>query len=302
MKNTELNLIPIFVAIYEEKSLSKAAARLEISQPAVSKALARLRDVYDDSLFHRASNGVQPTSFATDIYPALAVSLKNFQSTLTSSRDFDPKVANRVYSIACISMAAYSLIPRAFKNIRDIAPNITLEVHPLFTEDYEADLRLERYDLIVDMAPSGRTVLKHEIILEDELVVCCREGHPRIKDSITLEQYLEEEHVVMSRWHNRRYLLSGHEHPILEKRKVVYSAPGVMEVFPVILSSDYLALAPASTIKQFEDKYPIKALSMPLELFKSSLCSYWHPSKTNDASHKWLRDQLKRAGKQIVEE
>ncbi len=76
MKNTDLNLIPIFVAIFEEQNLSKAAARLDISQPAVSKALARLRDIYDEPLFHRSPSGVEPTSFAVDIYPAMLTAFK----------------------------------------------------------------------------------------------------------------------------------------------------------------------------------------------------------------------------------
>ncbi len=77
MKSTELNLIPIFVAIYEEQNLSRAANRMDISQPAVSKALARLRDIYDEPLFHRTTSGVEPTTFAIDIYPAMAAALKN---------------------------------------------------------------------------------------------------------------------------------------------------------------------------------------------------------------------------------
>ena len=76
IRSTELNLIPIFVAIYEERSLSRAATRMEISQPAVSKALKRLREIYDDPLFHRKVAGMEPTSFAIDIYPAMAAALK----------------------------------------------------------------------------------------------------------------------------------------------------------------------------------------------------------------------------------
>ncbi|MFM5480118.1 LysR family transcriptional regulator [Aeromonas veronii] len=86
IRSTELNLIPIFVAIYEERSLSRAATRMEISQPAVSKALKRLREIYGDPLFNRKVVGMEPTSFAIDIYPAMAAALKNFSSTLSTSR------------------------------------------------------------------------------------------------------------------------------------------------------------------------------------------------------------------------
>lgn len=134
MKNTDLNLIPIFVAIFEEQNLSKAAARLDISQPAVSKALARLRDIYDEPLFHRSPSGVEPTSFAVDIYPAMLTAFKNFTSTLSASSEFEAKVSNRIFSIACVSVASYELMPQLLKQIRQHAPNISLEVHPLFTK------------------------------------------------------------------------------------------------------------------------------------------------------------------------
>ena len=173
MKSTDLNLIPIFVAIYEEQNLSKAAARLDISQPAVSKALARLRDIYDEPLFHRSTSGVEPTSFAMDIYPAMVAALKNFTSTLSASSSFDPKVSNRIFSIACVSVASYELMPQLLRQIRKSAPNVGLEVHPLFTEDYESDLRLQRYDLIIDMPPRGRTVLKMEPVFSERLMVVC---------------------------------------------------------------------------------------------------------------------------------
>lgn len=108
MKSTDLNLIPIFVAIYEEQNLSKAAARLDISQPAVSKALARLRDIYDEPLFHRSTSGVEPTSFAMDIYPAMGAALKNFTSTLSASSSFDPKVSNRIFRLLASRLLATS--------------------------------------------------------------------------------------------------------------------------------------------------------------------------------------------------
>lgn len=121
----------------------------------MSKALARLRDIYDEPLFHRSSSGVEPTSFAVDIYPAMVAAIKNFTSTLSASVEFDPKVSNRIFSIACVSILSYELLPQLMKQIHELAPNIALEVHPLFTEDYESDLRLQRYDLIIDLAPRG---------------------------------------------------------------------------------------------------------------------------------------------------
>lgn len=299
MKSTELNLIPIFVAIYEEQNLSKAANRMDISQPAVSKALARLRDIYDEPLFHRTTSGVEPTAFASDIYPALSAALKNFTSTLSSSRDFDPKSSQRVFSIACVSSASYELMPKVMNLISQVAPGIALEIHPLFTEDYESDLRLQRHDVIVGMTPMGRNLLKHEVVLNEELVVVCREDHPRLGDTIKMDEFLKEDHVVVSRWHARKSLLSSEHFEDLEKRRIVYRAAGVVEMMPVIESSDYIGVVPISAVRCFSEKYRLRTLLLPFELPDLDLCMIWHPSRTNESSHKWLREKIKVAAKQL---
>ncbi|HIF9408429.1 TPA: LysR family transcriptional regulator [Photobacterium damselae] len=299
MKNTDLNLVPIFVAIYEEQNLSKAATRLDISQPAVSKGLARLRDLYDEPLFHRNTSGVEPTTFAIDIYPAMVTALKNFTSTLSSVREFDPKTSHRIFSLACMSVASYELMPHAMKLIHQQAPNIALEIHPLFTEDYETDLRLQRYDLIIDMAPKGRTVLKFESIYTEKLNVVCSENHPRIGEQITLDEFLSEEHVVVSRWHSRRSLLSENDIPELEQRKIIYRASGALEMLPVINGSEFIGMLPKSTINAFAANYQVKGLPLPFPDSEHHLCAIWHPSRTSESAHKWLRKMIKQAGKDI---
>ncbi|WP_394165755.1 LysR family transcriptional regulator [Photobacterium piscicola] len=295
MKSTELNLIPIFVAIYEEKNLSKAASRMNVSQPAVSKALKRLREIYNDPLFHRNTTGVEPTVFATDIYPAMSTALKNFTSTLSASREFDPKISNRIFSIAVVSTVSYSLIPKLMQQIRLCAPNIALEVHPQFTEDLESDLRLQRYDLVVDLALRGRTVLKSEVIYTEKLRVVCRKDHPRIGDAISLAEFLSEEHVAASRWHSRSSLLGMDDIVELEERNIVIRAAGVFEMMPIIGSTDMIGMLPQSAIDDLGAYYKLKALDLPFDGQQHDLCMIWHPSRTADSGHRWLRQQIKKA-------
>jgi DNA-binding transcriptional LysR family regulator len=234
-----------------------------------------------------------------DIYPAMAAALKNFTSTLSASRDFDPKTSGRVFSIACVSAASYEMMPKVMQLISQVAPGIALEIHPLFTEDYESDLRLQRHDVIIDMTPRGRTTLKHEVVSTEELVVVCREDHPSIGDTIDMEQFLSLEHVVVSKWHARRSLLSSDHFRDLEKRRVVYRAAGVVEMLPVIESSDYIGMLPMSSVRCFSEKYKVKTLPLPFELDNLDMCMIWHPSRTNEPSHKWLRAKITAAAKEV---
>jgi len=171
----------------------------------------------------------------------MLTAFKNFTSTLSASSEFEAKVSNRIFSIACVSVASYELMPQLLKQIRQHAPNISLEVHPLFTEDYESDLRLQRYDLIIDMAPRGWTTLKVEPIFSERLMVVC----------------------------------------------------GALEMLPVIHGSEYIGMLPESTINAFAGTYNIKAVSLPFEHDIYDLCAIWHPSRSSESAHQWLRNQLK---------
>lgn len=299
MKSTDLNLIPVFVAVYEERNLSKAATRLAISQPAVSQALSRLRVIHDDPLFRRAALGVEPTPTATDIYPAMAASLKNYMTTLATSRDFNYRTSNRVFSIACISAASFELLPKTMELINRMASGITLEVHPLFTADYTSDLRLQKYDVILDLTPQRGTTLKHEAIATDSLVAVCRTKHPTLRKTLTMQQFLSLGHVVASRWHPRRSLLNAEHYSELDKRKVMYRASGLVEILPVVERSDYIAMFPKSVVRCFAGKYDVRTLPLPFEIDDLELSMVWHPSRTNEPSHKWLRSKLRLAAKEI---
>ncbi|ORT51010.1 LysR family transcriptional regulator [Vibrio sp. qd031] len=295
MKNTELNLIPIFVAIYEESSLSKAALRLNISQPAVSKALARLRELYGEPLFHRTPTGVTPTNFSIDIYPALLASLNNFNSTLNSTAEFDPKKSQKVFSIACISLISFTLIPILLRNIYREAPQVTIEVHPLFTEDYESDLRLQRYDLVIDRTPADHSHLHHKVISRENLVVLCSRNHPRIGEQITFEQLMEEQHVVSSVWHSRKATLSEDDYPELSRRNVRCSAAGFVEMLAVVEGSEYVCLSSHTMHGLFGEHYNLKKVSSPADTFTLDVAMIWHPSRTNETAHRWLRREIERA-------
>ncbi|ANO34467.1 LysR family transcriptional regulator [Vibrio breoganii] len=302
MKSTELNLIPFFVAVYEESSMSKAANRLGVSQPAVSKSLKRLREIYDDPLFHRSPTGVTPTTFAEDIYPALSASFKNFTSTLSATRDFDPKISERIFSIACMTPIAYQLMPELLLKIKSKAPNIDLEVHPLFTEDHESDLRLQRYDLVIDMKPLERTSLKVAKLGRESIKVIARQEHPRLSGEITVDEFLQEGHVAVSRWKSRSAILSNHHFQDLNKRRIVYRSPGVLEMLPVVCKTDYIALFPASAIDTMAKHYPIQSLETPFLDISEDICMLWHPSRTTENGHKWLRSQVQSVSKVIFKD
>lgn len=298
MKNTDLNLIPIFVAIYEERSLSKSASRLNITQPAVSKALKRLRDIYNDSLFLRDNSGMSPTPRAIDIYPAMSAALTNYTSTITMEGSFDPTTAERVYSLAVMSGLGHTFLPSVFTALRQQAPHLHFEVHPKFSKDTELDLRLQRYDFVIDAEYFAPSFLKSHYLFDEEMVAVVSTQHPRIHDELTLTQFLAEEHTVVSDWKIRTSLMSSAHISELNSRKIVYRSSNITECLPLVEKTDIIGLCAKSIVEKQRLIYNIKFFPLPLPFEKKSLSInlYWHPSRDTDPGHVWLRNMLIKEG------
>ncbi|WP_375749793.1 LysR family transcriptional regulator [Vibrio sp. HN007] len=294
MKSVELNLIPIFVAIMEERNLSRAAERLGISQPAVSKALKRLRDIYNDPIVNRNASGVEPTPFSLDIYPAMSAALTNFNSTLSSSRNFDPMTAHRVFTIAAINAVSYSFIPDLIEFLQKSAPNISLEVHPLFTEDLESDLRMQRYDLVIGK-PVNNISIRSEFLFPAELVVICSKDHPRLNDgNITKEQFLTEEHLVVSAWESRKSILDSEDIDELNKRNAVHRVAGPIELMSIVGRTELIALSTKEMAELFSEQFNVRAIDSPFKESTVDIHMMWHPSRNTEPSHLWFRNEIKK--------
>lgn len=292
MKNTDLNLIPIFVAIYEEQSLSKSAERLGITQPAVSKALKRLRDIYNDSLFLRDNSCMVATPRAIDIYPAMSAALTNYTSTITMDGGFDPTTAERVYSFAVISGLGHTFLPSAFKSLREQAPHLHFEIHPKFSKDTELDLRLQRYDFVIDAEHFAPSFINAQHLFDEEIVAVMNADHSRIDDDMTLAQFLAEEHTVVSGWQVRTSMMSKAHIAELNSRKVVYRSSGITECLPIVEKTDILALCSKTIVEKHMPIYNVKYFPLPLEKKSLSINLYWHPSRDTDPGHVWLRKFL----------
>ena len=298
--STDLNLIPVFIAIMEEQNLSRAADRLNISQPAVSQALRKLRDTYDDELFIRTSNGVHPTLVAQDIYPALQDAERQINLTLPEQRVFNPAASKRHFSIAALSIVNYTLMPILANHIRQQAPDISLEIHPLYSEDLAQDLRIRKYDLAVDLHKLDTTSVKQELVMEDSLTVICSKEHPRIGKTLSEQQFLEEKHVIHTFNNPAVSHLEAAGISVLKERKVVWEAPGILEILPIVSNSDWIATVPTGIANRYASSSQLKCFeptfhTKPLPIFMS-----WHPSLDTDKAHQWLRSQMYEAAKQLI--
>jgi len=304
MKHSDYSLIPTFVAIIEEKSYTKAAKRLSISQSAVSQAVTRLQEVFKDALFIRGSRGVEPTQFALDIYPTLASAVENIAYMTPEYTKFDPQKCDKQFTIASLSVFGFTILPELSLLMSQQAPLASVKIEPLYNQDLTSMLRSQHFDLVIEADTDEYPQLRSEIIMEDTLCVMCRTEHPRLTgDNITLDQFLAEKHVIHARYDHQHGYLAGRglkDEDLLGKRNVAWQASSIMEILPVIERCDHIAILPQRLADQYRDTYQLKQLKNSFLLNPIKVALYWHSSRTNDPTHKWLRKQLVKATAQFL--
>lgn len=304
MKHSDFSLIPIFTTIAEEKNFSKAAARLNISQAAVSQSVKKLRLLYQDPLFIRGKNGVSLTHLANDLYSQLATSVSAISATHPKHKSFNPKLSNKTFKIASLGALSHTLHVEVFRLIYEKAPNISVSIDPLPEIDLVNKLRHHEYDIVLNGDIGFHPELKSQILFEEKLCCIYRADHPRLNcNQIDKEKFLSEQHIVQSQIGNIDSFFSKNNieaTKILSKRNIAWQVNSLMDILPLIQESDYIALFPISIAKKYLRIANIKWAS--IDFMDSGVIAnmYWHPCRSNDASHQWLRKQIELAGNKVA--
>ncbi|WP_186175866.1 LysR family transcriptional regulator [Vibrio jasicida] len=303
MKHSDYSLIPTFVAIVEEKSYTKAAQRLGISQSAVSQAVVRLREMFKDALFIRESHGVSPTAYALDIYPTLASAVESIAYMLPEHSRFDPAQCDKRFVISSLSVFGFTLLPELSAMISHTAPKAMTRIEPLYSMDLTNLLRTQQCDLVIEAQTNLHPHLRSQVLMSDKLTVTCRADHPRLLgNTISVDEYLAEKHVTLSQLDQQGGYLTGRgikDEKILAQRDVAWQSSSIIEILPVIQRCDYIALMPQILLEQYKELYQLKALEIDFLKEPIDVAMYWHSSRTNDPSHKWLREQCALAAKKF---
>jgi Transcriptional regulator len=199
IKDTDLNLFIAFDVIYTEKNLTKSGQVLGITQPAVSNALARLRDLFNDELFIRTSRGMIPTPVANQLIGDIRNALSLIQNTISVSDKFDPSTAEMTFKISIGDTSEYRLLPLLIKELAEIAPKVKVETYLTPRKDAPRELASGAIDFSIDPPLQSDQQLKHEKIYQEDYVMIVREDHPILyKEKITIEDYLDLSHIHIS--------------------------------------------------------------------------------------------------------
>jgi DNA-binding transcriptional LysR family regulator len=291
----DLNLLVALDALLAERNVSRAAARIGLSQPAMSRALSRIRDLLDDPVLVRAGREMVPTSRALAARAPLHQALDAVRRTLEPASEFEPAESSRSFSLSCIDTTQVILLPGLVDALSRTAPGVTLETRPLLVAgDIYRSLAAGELDLAIGRFDATPTGIRREPLYTDRIVCLVRQGHPRIRSRITLKQYLAEAHLAAEPV--ARADLPFTVEALLEKRGLqrrVAVKVSSFAVAPLIVSrTDLVCTAMERMIAPFRKGLGLRALAPPIDLGAIELQLCWHERVQQDPAHRWLRETI----------
>ena len=285
----DLNLLPIFIALMEERSVTRAAERLGMTQPALSNALARLRLMMKDQLFVRERYGIQPTAIALDLAPAIAEALARLDDAVLGQQEFDPAQAERLLTIAPNGYAEVVLVPAIVARLQQVAPGIRLRLTPYGNDLTDTGVVSGTTALVLGriVDPPDNLVVQH--VMDEGLACIVRADHPDLGGGITRDQFESLRHVnVVPPGRMRAGLFQALAQQQL-KRDVAISVTNFFAVAEMVAVTDYCATLPKLICRRLENDPRLKVLAPPVDLGTFPVEMAWHVRYRHDPAHRWLR-------------
>jgi DNA-binding transcriptional LysR family regulator len=292
IKTFDLNLLKAFDALLEECSVSRAAARVHLSQPAMSNALARLRDALDDPVLVRTPQGMEPTARATALKGPVRQALLQIETALTAQPEFDPRTAQRTFSIAATDYMEFLVLPRLMRRLQNEAPQIDIRVRSLQVSAPEEPLDAGTVDVAFGFFPEVPKRLNRRHLFTETMTCLVRDDHPVLYQSWNLERFVELPHLFVS----TRQGSTGVVDAILSERglsrRIALVVPHFLVVPYIIAETDLLVTVNSRIADTYVRELPLRSLPPPLPLPEFPITLLWHPRSDGDPGIAWLRRTL----------
>jgi DNA-binding transcriptional LysR family regulator len=288
--NMDLNLLRVFDAIVVERSLTKAGARLHLSQPAVSYALGRLRSIFDDPLFIRTKDGMQPTPAALELSKSVSRALQAVQDALRHAEKFEPETSTRIFHVAMSDVASMMYLPFVNQQLNQLAPYVRLHVEQVPALGVDEGLRTGRMDLAIGNLPALKASTQHALIFEEPYVCITRTrgGLPE-GEYLSLEQFLTFSHIAVQSLECGRNHIEDAYSSLGISRKIALSIPNFSMLPSILARSDLAVTLPLRIARWFNEGHGLRMYALPVTLPSYALSLYWHQDFSNDQGGQWLR-------------
>ena len=307
-RTLDLNLLRVFDEVMAERSLTRAARNLALTQPAVSNALRRLRDALGDELVRRSGAGIEPTPMATTLWPAVREALRHLQESLSPST-FDAASADTSFVLAMADATAAELIPAMVEIIETEAPGVSLRVEPLTTRDPRKMLDDQTADLAIGYFPAvladltaraqvGKGVpFAHQRLYTGEYVCVMRADHPLASGPLTLSRFCSARHLLVS-FSGRAYGFIDESLALIKReRRVVLTVNQFFTAGRVVANSNLLTVLPRHFVKTTGIAEKLVLRELPFEMPTVHIAALWHARQEHNSAQIWLRHAVMRSAR-----
>ncbi|MFJ3525340.1 LysR substrate-binding domain-containing protein [Pseudomonas sp. NPDC090203] len=317
----DLNLIRVFDAVMEERSVLRASQRLHLSKSAVSHALSRLRDGLAQEIFVRTAKGMTPTNYAIEISGPLRAALHSMSKTLDQSgSSFTPETVRRSFVIAANDYVSATLLPQLNRQLSTAAPGIDLSIMPATRLDLAEQIDLGRIDVAIGTFRSAPERFRTKAVLSQDDVFICSGRHPIGEKLLQLEDLAQYPIAVVSLGGEGEGMLSGYilerglarqaqmydrhalEHALAEaglsmRRQIVL--PHFLALPMLLEGSELLAIVPRPLARTFARTLGFMIKQLPYTAPRQQLDMIWHSDNDNDPAQRWLHAQISSAADEI---
>ena len=287
LSSADLNLLPVFQVLLEERSVTRTSGRLNLTQPAISRNLARLRDLFNDPLFTRTPKGLIPTPRAEALAVQLHQSLIDLNQ-LIAPATFMPETASQNFRLATSDYGAQVLLPPVINRLRLEAPGVNMEIIP-WQENLLQELDQEDIDLAICAVENPPAAIHGRGVGSDRFVCVVRDNHPLIQQGLSLESYASCPHALITMGGARKGAIDY----LLEEqglsRRIALRVPHFVAALAIISQSDLVLTVPYGLAISFAQQYQLKMLPFPMAQKGFTYSVIWHERYMKDPAHIWLR-------------
>jgi DNA-binding transcriptional LysR family regulator len=289
ISRVDLNLLVVLETIYTEGGITKTAKKLHLTQPAISHALGRLREIFNDPLFEREGHKMRPTALAKRLIVPLRNSLHSVESLLNDTQSFDPGNADRRFVIGLRDFMESTVMSPLMRALLTEAPNVELSSVRADRRSLESELADGTLDLAIDVMLPLTDSVKFRRISVDGMVVVARQGHPVLQGEVDIDTYLAQRHILVT---TRRQGV-GFEDIELRRlglqRKVALRCQFYFAACRTVSQTDLVLTMPESYARLANRQFGNQLLAMPAPVASLDGYMYWHSNADLDPANRWLR-------------
>lgn len=293
--NFDLNLLRVFDTLLRERNVSRAAERLALSQPAVSNALGRLRELLDDPLLVRVGRSMQPTPRALALEAPIRAALQQIEESLNAGLHFDPANSNRRFRIALTDYVELICLPRLLQQLAVEAPQVQIEIQHLSPslpsealDKGELDLALGRFDAVPESFVRRQW-------MSETLQLAARRDHPLLDRTPDLQHFLTLRHLWVHGGQTKGMVdqwLAGQD----LQRQIAYTTPNYMQAAHIVATTDLVAVLPTQLARYFARLLPLQLYDLPFHLGPFHLDIVSLALRERDAALQWLIGKIQHLG------